>query len=143
MLSLPIFAFMPSSVYQGFVGLNSSNGYGSTSKRAYMVLALNLITQLICVSGVNKLSSVRLIFLNVQIESPTPASFVPPYYITIPSHGSVTLAVRSASSMRSYRLSKLGSRESKQDSPTPTMRVTRQRPLLILNLKKKNTPPWP
>jgi hypothetical protein len=62
MLSLPMFAFMPRSVHQGFVGLNRPKGQGGTSSRAYMVLALNILTQLICVSGVNQLSSVRIPF---------------------------------------------------------------------------------
>ena len=80
MLSLPMFAFMPTSVRRGFVGLsrpnkshhgvnlgdavtNSMSSMSSTSKTGtgihpYTILALNLITQLVCVSGVNQLSSV-------------------------------------------------------------------------------------
>jgi UDP-xylose/UDP-N-acetylglucosamine transporter B4 len=54
MLSLPLFAFMPSHVRRGFVGL-SNRGTG----RSYTMLALNLLSQLVCVSGVNQLSSVR------------------------------------------------------------------------------------
>jgi len=69
MLSLPMFAFMPRSVQRGFVGLSrpakaKRDGHGGammsstrTGIHPYMMLALNLITQLICVSGVNQLSS--------------------------------------------------------------------------------------
>jgi hypothetical protein len=68
MLSLPMFAFMPMSVRRGFVGLSrpskiNFDGAAVTSSSSsaihpYAVLALNLVTQLICVSGVNQLSSV-------------------------------------------------------------------------------------
>jgi hypothetical protein len=59
MLSLPMFAIMPKSVRRGFVGLSSPKGSsGSSSIRPYTMLALNLLTQLICVAGVNQLSSV-------------------------------------------------------------------------------------
>lgn len=58
MLSLPMFALMPRSVYQGFVGLSRPSGHEGTSSRAYVILAVNMLTQLICVSGVNQLSSV-------------------------------------------------------------------------------------
>jgi hypothetical protein len=75
MLSLPMFAFMPRSVQRGFVGLGLSakkssglGGAGMTSSKGmgvhpYTILAFNLISQLICVSGVNQLSSVRFLFL--------------------------------------------------------------------------------
>src|SRR6266850_681162 len=71
MLSLPMFAFMPRSVQRGFVGLgrpvkksSGLGGAGVTSSKGmgvhpYTILAFNLISQLICVSGVNQLSSVR------------------------------------------------------------------------------------
>lgn len=61
MLSLPLFAFMPGQVRQGFVGL-SSRGTG----RPYTILALNLLTQLVCVSGVNQLSSVSKQFTSIH-----------------------------------------------------------------------------
>jgi hypothetical protein len=85
MLSLPMFAIMPQSVRRGFVGLsrpkNPGGGGGhhnghndallatttnssssSIFRRPYMMLALNLLSQLICVAGVNQLSSVRTFF---------------------------------------------------------------------------------
>ena len=68
MLSLPMFAIMPRSVYRGFVGLSPPKGDGSavltnsSSTRPYMILALNLLSQLICVAGVNQLSSVCTFF---------------------------------------------------------------------------------
>jgi solute carrier family 35 (UDP-xylose/UDP-N-acetylglucosamine transporter), member B4 len=71
MLSLPMFAIMPQSVRRGFVGLSRpknlglgggyDNGHNSSSsiiRRPYTMLALNLLSQLICVAGVNQLSSV-------------------------------------------------------------------------------------
>ena len=48
---------MPSHVRQGFVGLSRRG-----TRRPYMMLALNLLSQLVCVSGVNQLSSVRIIY---------------------------------------------------------------------------------
>jgi len=63
MLSLPLFAFMPGHVRQGFVGLSSSRG---TGRRPYTVLALNLLAQLVCVSGVNQLSS-RVSAVSTQV----------------------------------------------------------------------------
>ena len=45
---------MPSHVQQGFVGLSSRG-----TARSYTMLGLNLLSQLVCVSGVNQLSSVR------------------------------------------------------------------------------------
>ena len=69
MLSLPMFAIMPESVRRGFVGLSRPKAYGSggalagaSSIRPYAMLALNLLTQLICVAGVNQLSSVCTFF---------------------------------------------------------------------------------
>lgn len=105
MLSLPMFAFMPTSVRRGFVGLsrptrrhdgvelgdavtNSMNSMGLTSKTGtgihpYTILALNLITQLICVSGVNQLSSVShpsspVAFTHVHRSPTSPPSPPPP-----------------------------------------------------------------
>jgi hypothetical protein len=77
-----MFAIMPHSVRRGFVGLsrpkNSGGAVGydallttasathssssSIFRRPYMMLALNLLSQLICVAGVNQLSSVRTFF---------------------------------------------------------------------------------
>jgi hypothetical protein len=96
MLSLPMFAFMPTSVRRGFVGLsrpnkshhgvdlgdavtNSMSSMSLTSKMGtgihpYTILALNLITQLVCVSGVNQLSSVSqsspVTFAHTRIQAP-------------------------------------------------------------------------
>jgi hypothetical protein len=79
-----MFAIMPQSVRRGFVGLSrpkNSGGAGgyddghrnpllttanssssSIFRRPYTMLALNLLSQLICVAGVNQLSSVRAFF---------------------------------------------------------------------------------
>ena len=66
-----MFAFMPKSVRRGFVGLSRPRsqwqGHGDAltigpSFHPYTILALNMLTQLICVSGVNQLSSVRTTF---------------------------------------------------------------------------------
>ncbi|KAI9508186.1 UAA transporter [Russula earlei] len=58
LLSLPMFAFMPRSVHRGFAGLSDPKrrmtGLGI---HPYAILALNMLSQLICVSGVNQLSS--------------------------------------------------------------------------------------
>jgi UDP-xylose/UDP-N-acetylglucosamine transporter B4 len=69
MLSLPMFAIMPKSVRRGFVGLSRPKGAlasGSSSIRPYTMLALNLLTQLICVAGVNQLSS-RVSAVSTQV----------------------------------------------------------------------------
>ena len=79
-----MFAIMPQSVRRGFVGLSRPKNLGgagggydghdnallttanssssSIFRRPYMMLALNLLSQLICVAGVNQLSSVRTFF---------------------------------------------------------------------------------
>ncbi|KAI9464542.1 UAA transporter [Lactarius psammicola] len=61
MLSLPLFVFMPGHVRQGFVGLSSRK-----TGRPYTMLALNLLSQLVCVSGVNQLSS-RVSAVSTQV----------------------------------------------------------------------------
>lgn len=91
MLSLPMFAIMPQSVRRGFVGLShpknsggAGGGYGggpenallttmtanssssSIFRRPYTMLALNLLSQLICVAGVNQLSS-RVSAVSTQV----------------------------------------------------------------------------
>jgi len=66
MLSLPMFTLMPGSVHRGFVGLGRPSARDGTSSRAYVILALNLLTQLICVSGVNQLSS-RVSAVSTQV----------------------------------------------------------------------------
>ncbi|KAH9992406.1 UAA transporter [Russula vinacea] len=70
MLSLPMFAIMPKSVRRGFVGLGRPKGSSGSSSyssiRPYTMLALNLFTQLICVAGVNQLSS-RVSAVSTQV----------------------------------------------------------------------------
>ncbi|KAF8498733.1 UAA-domain-containing protein [Russula emetica] len=72
MLSLPMFAIMPQSVRRGFNGLsrpkNHSGGrYDSIIiRQPYTILALNLLSQLICVAGVNQLSS-RVSAVSTQV----------------------------------------------------------------------------
>jgi UDP-xylose/UDP-N-acetylglucosamine transporter B4 len=52
-LALPIFTFLIGDVKQGI----SSLGSPGSSYLSYLILAGNLVSQLICVSGVNRLSS--------------------------------------------------------------------------------------
>ena len=56
-LSLPFFAFLGRDIKQGFSSLSSAQSTTSTVT-SFMILAANLITQLVCVSGVNSLTSV-------------------------------------------------------------------------------------
>lgn len=64
-LSLPFFAFLGRDIKQGFISLSSPQSSTSTLT-SFMILAANLITQLVCVSGVNSLTSVRdTIFLSI------------------------------------------------------------------------------
>lgn len=53
-LSLPIFLFLVPDIKQGLGSLSTPS---STFSGPYIILAGNLVTQLICVSGVNRLSS--------------------------------------------------------------------------------------
>ena len=91
-----MFAIMPQSVRRGFVGLSrpknsggrgggvggvggydghhnnalpttTNNSSSSIIGRPYAMLALNLLSQLICVAGVNQLSSVRPLFYFIFI----------------------------------------------------------------------------
>ncbi|KXN88138.1 UDP-N-acetylglucosamine transporter YEA4 [Leucoagaricus sp. SymC.cos] len=55
-LSLPVFLFLGSDVTQGLSSLSRTPKRGS-APIPYMILAGNLLSQLICVSGVNRLSS--------------------------------------------------------------------------------------
>jgi solute carrier family 35 (UDP-xylose/UDP-N-acetylglucosamine transporter), member B4 len=57
-LSFPVFAFLGRDIKQGFSSLSSPQSTTSTVA-SFMILAGNLITQLVCVSGVNRLTSVR------------------------------------------------------------------------------------
>jgi hypothetical protein len=80
MLSLPMFAIMPRSVQRGFVGLNRSStesyggggggGVSSSTIRPYTILALNLVSQLVCVAGVNQLSSVSHLLFYFWLARP-------------------------------------------------------------------------
>ncbi|KAL0960893.1 hypothetical protein HGRIS_005902 [Hohenbuehelia grisea] len=58
-LSLPVFAFLISDVKQGLQSLTTSPSASSStfSYSPLLVLAANLLSQLICVSGVNRLTS--------------------------------------------------------------------------------------
>ena len=56
-LSLPIFLFLVSDIKQGFWSLSTANG--SATLASFLILGSNLVSQLVCVSGVNRLSSVR------------------------------------------------------------------------------------
>ncbi|KAF9069192.1 UAA transporter [Rhodocollybia butyracea] len=59
-LSLPVFLFLAQDVKQGLLSLNHSsatNGSSLPAWSAWLILAGNLVTQLICVSGVNRLTS--------------------------------------------------------------------------------------
>ncbi|PPQ99192.1 hypothetical protein CVT26_014115 [Gymnopilus dilepis] len=51
-LSLPIFIFLGKDVKQGILSLSTKS-----STESFAILAVNLVTQLICVSGVNRLTS--------------------------------------------------------------------------------------
>lgn len=92
-----MFAIMPQSVRRGFVGLSrpkNSGGAGgyddgrknpllttasssssSVFRRPYTMLALNLLSQLICVAGVNQLSSVRAFLFFVSLVPTNLACF--------------------------------------------------------------------
>ena len=60
---------MPGHVRQGFVGLSTRRR--TTGYHPYTMLALNLLSQLVCVSGVNQLSSVSK-NQSIYISSPPP-----------------------------------------------------------------------
>ena len=57
-LSLPFFAFLGRDIKQGFSSLSSPQSATSTVN-SFIILLGNLVTQLACVSGVNRLTSVR------------------------------------------------------------------------------------
>jgi len=56
LLSLPFFAFLGRDIKQGLSSLSSPQSATSTAT-SFMILGGNLITQLVCVSGVNRLTS--------------------------------------------------------------------------------------
>ncbi|KAJ6584669.1 UAA transporter [Mycena capillaripes] len=55
-LSLPVFLFLARDVQQGIRSLSDSTS-DTSAMASWLVLGLNLCSQLVCVSGVNKLSS--------------------------------------------------------------------------------------
>jgi len=55
-LSLPVFMFLGSDITQGLKSLSKASSW-SLAMTSYTILAANLVSQLICVSGVNRLSS--------------------------------------------------------------------------------------
>lgn len=57
-LSLPAFIFLGADVKQGIASLSSPTS-STPALTSYLILLVNLFTQLFCVSGVNRLSSVR------------------------------------------------------------------------------------
>lgn len=66
-LSLPVFLFLGGDVKQGIRGLVDPISTSSTFK-AFVILLGNLIAQLMCVSGVNRLSSVGHSFFSTSFE---------------------------------------------------------------------------
>ncbi|KAJ7058202.1 UAA transporter [Mycena amicta] len=56
-LSLPAFAFLVGDVGQGLRSLSDDTGRDTTALGSWIILGLNLCSQLVCVSGVNRLSS--------------------------------------------------------------------------------------
>ncbi|THH07318.1 hypothetical protein EW145_g3459 [Phellinidium pouzarii] len=57
LLSLPIFLFMIGDIYDGLRVVKESSEVTRGVPKTYLVFAVNLITQLLCVSGVNQLAS--------------------------------------------------------------------------------------
>ncbi|KAF7297120.1 Glucooligosaccharide oxidase [Mycena indigotica] len=56
-LSLPVFVFLVGDVEQGLRSLSDDTGRDTSALGSWLILGLNLFSQLICVSGVNRLSS--------------------------------------------------------------------------------------
>jgi UDP-xylose/UDP-N-acetylglucosamine transporter B4 len=52
-LSLPVFMFLIPDIKQGLSSLSTTSSYTS-----YLIMATNLVSQLVCVSSVNRLTSV-------------------------------------------------------------------------------------
>jgi solute carrier family 35 (UDP-xylose/UDP-N-acetylglucosamine transporter), member B4 len=64
-LSLPIFLFLVKDIKQGLSSLSTKSELATApNPYAILILGANLISQLICVSGVNRLSSVCVILLH-------------------------------------------------------------------------------
>ncbi|KAF8478266.1 UAA transporter [Gautieria morchelliformis] len=58
LFSLPMFVFLRSDIQRGLASLSkSSSGFLAGTHYSYLVLALNVMTQLLCTSSVNRLSS--------------------------------------------------------------------------------------
>ncbi|KAF7365449.1 Glucooligosaccharide oxidase [Mycena venus] len=66
-LSLPVFLFLVRDVQQG-LGSLSDPAQGPSAMTSWLILGLNLCSQLVCVSGVNKLSSqVSSVSMNIVL----------------------------------------------------------------------------
>lgn len=74
-LSLPVFLFLVQDVKQGLASLSEPTE-ASAAGMAWLILAGNLVTQLICVSGVNRLTSVSFIRYAKSLAESTTASIV-------------------------------------------------------------------
>ena len=70
LLSLPMFLFLGDDIRKGVNILKASSTYVIGLRWTYIVFTLNLLTQLICVSGVNQMTSVRSLFLFVTLRPP-------------------------------------------------------------------------
>ena len=70
LLSLPMFLFLGDDIRKGVNILKASSTYVIGLRWTYIVFTLNLLTQLICVSGVNQMTSVRSLFLFVTLQPP-------------------------------------------------------------------------
>ncbi|KAI5120367.1 hypothetical protein M0805_006889 [Coniferiporia weirii] len=57
LLSLPVFVFLIGDICDGLRVVRESSGSVRGVPKTYLVFALNLVTQLLCVSGVNQLAS--------------------------------------------------------------------------------------
>ncbi|KAJ7223172.1 UAA transporter [Mycena pura] len=57
LLSFPYFIFLVRDVEQGLRSLSNTSGRDKSALQSWLILALNMLSQLICVSGVNRLSS--------------------------------------------------------------------------------------
>jgi len=70
LLSLPVFAFLEKDIRFGFGLLATSSSHIQGVNAAFFVMSVNLLTQLLCVSGVNQLTSkVSSVSTNVVLTS--------------------------------------------------------------------------
>ena len=65
-----MFLFLGDDIRKGMNILKASSTYVIGLRWTYIVFTLNLLTQLICVSGVNQMTSVRSLFLFVTLRPP-------------------------------------------------------------------------